>query len=98
MQTVVAAIDQGAVPQLDPDVAVAIRAASPPTQGATWVLHLEFADGQRLKAWCDARRERAADQQPNDTWTRIVAAVNEVVQPFAPSTEPGSRREDGPRT
>ena len=89
MQTVMAAIDEGAVPELDPDVAAIIQAADPPRDGATWVIRLEFNDGQRLKAWCDARRERATEEEPNATWTRIVARVNEAVQPFAPAKEPG---------
>jgi hypothetical protein len=90
MQAVMAAIDEAAVPQLDPAVAEAIRAATPPLHGATWTIELDFADGQRLKAWCDARRERATENEPNETWTRIAARVNEAVQPFAPATEPGS--------
>ena len=90
MQAVVAAIDGGAVPQLEPSVAKVIREATPPRQGATWTIELEFADGQRLKAWCDARREREVEREPNETWTRIVARVNEAVQPFAPAKAPGS--------
>jgi hypothetical protein len=89
MQTVMAAINEGAVPELDRDVAAIIQAADPPRDGARWVISLAFNDGQRLKAWCDARRERATEQEPNDTWTRIVARVNEAVQPFAPAKEPG---------
>jgi hypothetical protein len=88
MQAVMAAINEGAVPALDPDVAATIRAADPPRDGATWVIRLEFSDGQRLKAWCDARRERATEQDPNETWTRIVARVNEAIQSFAPAKEP----------
>jgi hypothetical protein len=90
MQTIVAAIHEGAFPVLVPEVAAAIRAATPPSEGATWIIHLDFNAGQHLKAWCDARRERATEQGPNDTWTRIVARVNEAVQPFAPAKEPGS--------
>jgi len=78
------------VPELDPAVAATIHAADPPRDGATWVIRLDFNDGQRLKAWCDARRERATEQEPNDSWTRIVARVNEAVQPFAPAKEPGA--------
>jgi hypothetical protein len=89
MQTVVAAIGEGAVPELAPDIAAAIRAAPPPREGATWTVDLDFNDGQRLKAWCDARRERATEHEPNETWTRIVARVNEAVQPFAPAKEAG---------
>jgi hypothetical protein len=93
MQTVVAAIAEGAVPELAPEVAAAIRAATPPSSGSTWVIDLDFHGGQRLKAWCDARRERAAELEPNNTWTRIVAQVNEAVQPFAPAKEPGKNTE-----
>ncbi len=96
MQTVVAAITEGAVPVLAPDIAATIRAAEPPHEGATWTLDLEFNDGQRLKAWCDARRERATEEKPNETWTRIVARVNEAVQPFAPAKDPDSS--EGPPT
>ena len=92
MQTVMAAITEGAVPELDRNVASTIRAAGAPRDGATWVITLDFTDGQRLKAWCDARRERATEEEPNATWTRIVARVNEAVQPFAPAKEPGGRR------
>ena len=92
MQTVVAAIGEAAVPELAPEVAATIRAAAPPSGGSTWVILLDFEAGQRLKAWCDARRERAIEQEPNDAWTRIVARVNEAVQPFAPAKDqdPGS--------
>src|SRR5262249_50650356 len=88
MQAVMAAINEGAVPALDSDVAAAVRAADPPRDGAIWVIRMEYGDGQRLKAWCDARRERATEQGPNETWTRIVARVNEAIQPFAPAKEP----------
>jgi hypothetical protein len=92
MQTVIAAIAERAFPELPPEIAATIRATVPPREGSTWIIHLDFNDGQRLKAWCDARRERATEQEPNDTWTRIVARVNEAVQPFAPAKdkEPGS--------
>jgi hypothetical protein len=93
MQTIVAAINEGALPELAPEIAAIIRAAATPSDGATWVIHLDLAGGQRLKAWCDARRERATEQEPNDTWTRIVARVNEAVQPFAPAKEPGSSKD-----
>lgn len=88
MQAVVAAIVEGARPELDADIVAAIRAAPPPSSGSTWLVHLDFNAGQRLKAWCDARRERATEQEPNAMWTRIVAQVNEAVQPFAPAKEP----------
>ena len=88
MQAVMAAINEGSVPVLGSNVAATIRAADPPRDGATWVIRLEFSDGQRLKAWCDARRERATEEEPSETWTRIVARVNEAIQPFAPAKEP----------
>ncbi len=87
MQVVTAAIREGVPPELDADVARAILDAAPPRTGATWTVDLDFHGGQRLKAWCDARRERATEQEPNETWTRIVARVNEVVQPFAPAKD-----------
>lgn len=87
MQVVMAAIAEGAAPAIDPDLAAAIRAAQPPRDGKTWGLDLDLEAGQRLKAWCDARRERATEQEPNDAWTRIVARVNEAVQPLAPARE-----------
>jgi hypothetical protein len=90
MQAVVAAIVNGAHPALAPDIVATIRAAAAPSSGSTWVVHLDFNAGQRLKAWCDARRERATEQEPNAMWTRIVAQVNEAVQPFAPAKEPDS--------
>ncbi|HEV8441666.1 MAG TPA: hypothetical protein VGT40_26565 [Methylomirabilota bacterium] len=95
-QAVLAAIDEGAAPELAPDVAASIRAAPtarPTDAGPVVVLDLDFQDGQRLKAWCDARRERATEDEPNDLWTRIVARVNEAVQPFAPAKEPGGGAE-----
>jgi len=92
MQAVVAALEEGAAPQLDSGVVKVIREATPPRHGSTWTLELDFADGQRLKAWCDARREREVEREPNETWTRIVSRVNEAVQPFAPAREPGADR------
>jgi hypothetical protein len=91
MQAVVAAIDEGVRPELAPDIAATIRAATPPSSGSTWIVPLDFGAGQRLKAWCDARRERATEREPNALWTRIVAQVNEAVQPFAPAKEPDSK-------
>jgi hypothetical protein len=92
MQAVVAAIEAGAAPQLDPGVVEVIRQATPPHHGGTWTIALDFPDGQRLKGWCDARREREVEREPNETWTRIVARVNEAVQPFAPAREPEADR------
>ncbi|MDP9143688.1 MAG: hypothetical protein M3N43_03165 [Actinomycetota bacterium] len=54
-----------------------IRSAAPPSSGSSWAVHLDF----NAKAWCDTRRERAAEQAPNALWTRIVAQVNEAVHP-----------------
>lgn len=87
MQAVVAAIVEGVHPELAPDIVATIRAAAPPSAGSTWVVLLDINAGQRLKTWCDARRERATEQEPNAMWTRIVAQVNEAVQPFAPAKE-----------
>jgi len=103
MQAVFAAISEGAVPELAPDVAASIRAAAtvpalPSDTGPAWVLDLDVHGGQRLKAWCDARRERATEVEPNDLWTRIVSKVNEAVQPFAPAKEPGGSAGRGPTT
>jgi hypothetical protein len=83
MQAIVAAIDEGALPQLDHDLAARIRALPGPAEAAVWELDVDLREGQRVKAWCDARRERTVDQEPSDTWTRIVARVNEAVQPLA---------------
>jgi hypothetical protein len=92
-QTVLAALDEGAVPQLDADVASKIRAATagPASDdvGPGPAVDLEFHEAQRLKQWCDARREHATEDEPNALWTRIVARVNEVVQIAAPATDPG---------
>jgi hypothetical protein len=87
MQAIMAALAEGAPPVLSADVGTALRAATPPTSGGRWVIVLDFEAGQRLKAWCDARRDRATEQEPNDTWTRIVARVNEAVQPQAPAKD-----------
>jgi hypothetical protein len=89
MQVVAAALAEGAPPRLPEDIAAAIRAAAPGEAG-TWVVDLDFHDGQRLKAWCDGRREQATEQEPDETWTRIVARVNEAVQPFAPAKDADS--------
>jgi hypothetical protein len=91
MQAVRAALAEGAAPQLDDLVAARIRAASHPTasdDGPVWTVDLDFAESQRLKQWCDARRERATEEAPNALWTRIVARVNEVIQISAPAKDP----------
>src|SRR5262245_52704124 len=36
----------------------------------------------------DTGSGHGVDDDPNETWTRIVARVNEAVQPFAPAKEP----------
>jgi hypothetical protein len=41
--------------------------------------------------WCEARRDRASEQQPDAQWTRIVAEVHEAVQPAAPARGAGPR-------
>jgi hypothetical protein len=84
--TVLAAIDADAAPHLEPDVAAAVRRAG--TQGP---LELSLEEGQRLMRWCEARRERASEQQPDAQWTRIVAEVHEAVQPAAPARGVGPR-------
>lgn len=80
MTTVLAAIDAGAAPVLDPRVASLVREAS-----ARGALDLDHADAQRLMQWCEARRERASEQQPDASWTRIVAIIHEAVQVSAPA-------------
>jgi hypothetical protein len=80
MSTVLAAIDAGAAPVLDPRVAALVREG-----GARGALDLDHADAQRLMQWCEARRERASEQQPDASWTRIVAIIHEAVQVSAPA-------------
>jgi hypothetical protein len=80
MATVLAAIDAGAAPVLDPRVAALVREGS-----ARGALDLDYADAQRLMQWCEARRERASEQQPDASWTRIVAIIHEAVQVSAPA-------------
>jgi hypothetical protein len=90
---VLEALVEGAVPQLDAQVAAKIRAATavPASHdaGPGLTVELDFHEAQRLKQWCDARREHATEDEPNALWTRIVARVNEVVQITAPATDPG---------
>jgi hypothetical protein len=90
MQVLLGALAEGAAPQLDAEVAARIRAASqaPSDDAPVWTVDLDFADAQRLKQWCDARREHATEEAPNALWTRIVARVNEVVQIGAPAKDP----------
>lgn len=82
MSTVVAALDAGAAPVLDPRIAAEVREAS-----ARGSLDLGYADAQQLMRWCEARRERASEQQPDAAWTRIVAIIHEAVQVAAPARE-----------
>lgn len=84
--TVLAALDADATPRLDPGVAAAVRGAG--TQGP---LDLPLEQGQLLMQWCEARRDRASEQQPDAQWTRIVAEVHEAVQPAAPARGVGPR-------
>jgi hypothetical protein len=49
-----------------------------------WI-ELTLQQGQLLKRWCDAERERATEREPDALWTRIVAKVNEAVQLAAPA-------------
>ena len=80
MNTVITAIDAGALPVLDGDVATRVREGA--SRGA---LDLDYVDAQRLMRWCEARRERATEQQPDAAWTRIVAIIHEAVQVAAPA-------------
>ena len=80
MSTVLTAIDAGGAPVLDPRIAEEVRSAS-----ALGALDLDYADAQRLMQWCEARRERASEQQPDASWTRIVAIIHEAVQVSAPA-------------
>jgi hypothetical protein len=80
MSTVLAALDAGGAPVLDPRIAALVRSAA--VRGA---LDLDYADAQRLMEWCEARRERATEQQPDAAWTRIVAIMHEAVQVSAPA-------------
>ena len=84
--TVLAALDADAAPHLEPDVAAAVRRA-----GTREPLTLTLEHGQLLMRWCEARRERASEQQPDAQWTRIVAEVHEAVQPAAPARGAGPR-------
>jgi hypothetical protein len=89
MREILAALDEGAEPQLDSRIASTIRsvAEQSPLGGdvAPYRIELSLQDGQLLKRWCEARRERATEHQPNALWTRIVAKVNEGVQFDAPA-------------
>ena len=84
--TVLAALDADAAPHLEPDVAAVVRRA-----GTREPLTLTLEQGQLLMRWCEARRERASEQQPDAQWTRIVAEVHEAVQPAAPARGAGPR-------
>jgi hypothetical protein len=92
MEAVLAALSEGAEPQLDRSIASRIRALGEPSPltgdaDPSWLLELDFHDAQRLKAWCDARRERETDAGTLALWTRIVAKVNEGVQFTAAAKE-----------
>lgn len=92
LQGVLAALEAGAEPRLDPAIAARVLAMTPPGHdpGAAepaGQLDLSLQEGQTLKAWCDARRERASTEDDLDLWTRIVARVNEGVQFMAPAKE-----------
>jgi hypothetical protein len=80
MSTVVAALDAGAAPILDPRIAALVREG-----GAQGGLDLDYPDAQELMRWCEARRERASEEQPDATWTRIVALIHEAVQVASPA-------------
>jgi hypothetical protein len=80
IRTVLAAIDEGAVPVLDPRIASMVRRA-----GEGGPLELSLQDGQLLMRWCEARRERASEVRPDAAWTRVVAVIHEAVQFAAPA-------------
>jgi hypothetical protein len=82
MRKVFAAIDEGAAPSLDARIASMVRGA-----GEHGPLELSLPDGQLLMRWCEARRERATEEQPDAIWTRIVAAIHEAVQFAAPAKD-----------
>jgi uncharacterized membrane protein len=89
--TVLAALDQGAEPQLAPEVTARIRTGADQQvvieDTNAFAVDLTFAEGQLLKHWCDDRRAHAQEQDPNAIWTRIAARVNEAVQWAAPAKE-----------
>lgn len=89
MREILAALDAGAGPQLDARIASAIRGvgerSSLAGEADPYWIELSLQDGQVLKRWCDARRERATEDRPDALWTRIVAKVNEAVQFAAPA-------------
>jgi hypothetical protein len=90
MVAVVDALQQAVYPELEGTIAARIRAASA-EPGRTgdgdryWLLELTLQEGQVLKSWCDARRERTANDDEQKVWTAIVARVNEGVQWDAPA-------------
>ena len=81
MRTILAALDEGAAPT----AGGACRGRGPRRRAEGRPLDLSLQDGQLLMRWCEARRERASEQQPDAAWTRVVAAVHEAVQPAAPA-------------
>ena len=88
---VLAALDQGAEPQLAPEIASRIRNAAElrVVIDDTDVISVDltFSEGQLLKRWCDERRAHAQEQDPNAIWTRVAARVNEAVQWAASAKE-----------
>jgi hypothetical protein len=90
IEAVVAALDRGEEPLLDPAIASRIGhvASMGPRAGnveASWLLDESIQDAQVLKRWCDERRARKTDADQLALWTRIVAKVNEGVQIAAPA-------------
>jgi hypothetical protein len=90
IEAVIAALDRGEEPQLDPGIASKIRhvASVSPRAGngeAPWLLDESVQEAQVLKRWCDERRARKIDADQLALWTRIVAKVNEAVQVAAPA-------------
>jgi hypothetical protein len=92
MAAVVEALEQVAYPELAGAIAGRIRAvgSQPGRTGDEdlyWLVELTLQEGQALKSWCDARRERAANADEQKAWTAIVARVNEGVQWDAPAKD-----------
>jgi hypothetical protein len=90
IEGVIAALDRGEEPLLDPAIASRIRhvASVSPRAGngeGSWLLDESIQDAQVLKRWCDERRARKTDADQLALWTHIVAKVNEGVQFAAPA-------------
>jgi hypothetical protein len=67
MQAVLAALAEGAAPQLDAEAAARIRGGERPyseRDGPVWTVDLDFTNTVRLRQWFDARREHATEEAP----------------------------------